>query len=104
MQFRPSNALIFQSRTVLDAISTLERPSFFNQEPLLMQFRPSNALIFQSRTTLDAILTLERSHFSIKNKNGLNCPSSIAHKHPLSSHPTVPYFSYTTFSRLDNSR
>src|SRR5699024_11546976 len=69
-----------------------------------MQFRPSNALIFQSRTTLDAILTLERSHFSIKNKNGLNCPSSIAHKHPLSSHPTVPYFSYTTFLRLDNSR
>jgi len=89
MQFQPSSTLTFQSRTVLDWISTLKHhhfsiknhpwlnfeprtPSFFNQEPPLIEFRPSCTLIFQSRTVLDAIPTLEHPHFSIKNRPWCN--------------------------------
>src|SRR5699024_1287826 len=77
---------IFQSRTVLGAISDLvghhfsikNRPwcnfrpcgaSFFNQEPSLMQFGTLWSFIFQSRTVLGAILDSMELHFSIK-----NCP------------------------------
>jgi len=97
IEFRTSNTLIFQSRTILDAISTLEHPrfsikdhpwcnfdprapSFFNQGPSLMQFRPSSTPVFQSRTSLDWILNLKHPHFSIKN-------------HPwCNSDPQVPSF------------
>jgi len=83
MQFWPSCTVIFQSRSVLDAIPTLLHGHFsikdrswcnfvplawpfFNQGAFLMQFRASRTLIFQSRIVLDAILCLLHGHFSIK--------------------------------------
>src|SRR5699024_6748390 len=85
MQFRTLWSIIFQSRTVLGAISDLVeihfsiknspwcnfRPcgaSFFNQEPSLMQFQTLWSFIFQSRTFLDAIFDLVECYFSIKNR------------------------------------
>ena len=86
MQFWPSRAPVFQSRTFLDAILTLAHPHFsiknlpwcnfrpraplfFNQEPSLIELWPSCTRIFQSRTFLDWIMILSSTstRFSIKN-------------------------------------
>src|SRR5699024_10539551 len=85
VQFQTLWSFIFQSRTVLDAISDpvelhfsiKNRPwcnfrpcgaSFFNQEPSLVQFWTLWSTIFQSRTVLDAISDPVALHFSIKNR------------------------------------
>src|SRR5699024_5011924 len=91
MQFCASSMVIFQSRSVLDAVlgvlhghfsikecsvhssGSLEW-SFFDQEVFLMQFRPSCTLVFQSRTFLDANSALAHPYASIKNRFSATTP------------------------------
>ena len=102
VQFQTLWGIIFQSRTVLGAISDpvghhfsiKNRPwcnfrpcgvLFFNQEPSLMQFRTLWGIIFQSRTFLDAISDLMELHFSIKNRPWCNfrpCGASFFNQEP----------------------